>query len=131
MIREEFVTYSTAELLREKGFNEPCDYQYEVCDPERGAAMYNITDRSRYPQYYIDAPTQAMTMRWLREVHGTHIEIFGAVDTAGKSKRLFYFAIALLSQQHPNLDWVDEDTEYESYEEACEAAIRYCLKNLD
>lgn len=123
MIREEFVTYSIAKLLREKGFNEPCDYQYEVCDPERGAAMYNITDRSRYPQYYIDAPTQAMTMRWLREIHGIIIVIL--TDFTDDTLTFFYRTDTLNGYGPKHMDIF-----YNTYEEACEAAIRYTLENL-
>ena len=69
----------------------------------------------------ISAPTLQMAMKWLREVHNLHVDID---PSEGDWK--------------PNVvelkDWscVDDGSIpiCNSYEEACEAAIKYCIENL-
>ena len=71
MITEDYVSFETAKLLKEKGFNWNTDKQFNL---DKIVGDYNITDRSRYPERYLDAPTLQMAMKWLREVHNLHIQ---------------------------------------------------------
>lgn len=73
MIEESYVSFETARLLKEAGFDVPCYKQYS----ERGVQW----DAS-YPENFnaddwgCSCPTQALAARWLREAHGLFIEIF-------------------------------------------------------
>ena len=55
MIEESYVSFDTAKLLKEAGFDVPCRGGYHV-------------NRFRY-----EAPTQALAARWLRDVYNLHI----------------------------------------------------------
>ena len=70
MIEESYVSFETAKLLKEAGFDAPCYVQYS----DRGVQW----DAS-YPENFnaddwgYSCPTQALAARWLREVHGIHV----------------------------------------------------------
>lgn len=105
MITEDYVSFETAKLLKEKGFDEECQ-QY-------------------YGDYKYPCPTLQLVMKWLREVHSYNIEI----DTLGMME------LNNLSWRSAVIYLVNENECYcehgfDSYEEACEAAIRYTLENL-
>ena len=65
-------------------------------------------------------------MKWLREVHKLCITIIPKVtDDEGSGGCLWEWAVTyLLVPQSVSLEL------FESYEEACENAIRYCLEKL-
>ena len=73
MIKESYVSFETARMLKEAGFDCNCRKWYEQKDDkvlEWGAdadCNWNI-DKNDYSR-----PTQALAARWLREVHGIHV----------------------------------------------------------
>ena len=127
MITEDYVSFEVAKLLKEKGFDENTNCQYPVNGIHSGeVGEYNITDRSRNPENYIPAPTLQMAMKWLRKVH--HLEIYLEHDAIQEDNNWWYqigkFTKGCISILY------ESDTIYPSYEEACDAAIKYCLENL-
>ena len=70
--------------------------------------------------YYI--PTQAQVKKWLREVHSLWCEI------SWEGKGLWCMEVFSLMDEEFIPDSIVH--EIKSYEEACEAAIKYCLENL-
>ena len=72
--------------------------------------------------YYI--PTQSQVLKWLREVHKIYIEI--CTDKALNLKDIV-FRPAIFNKE---LNCLWESDNHPIYEEACEAAIKYCLENL-
>ena len=70
MIEESFVSFETAKLLKEAGFDVPCTSQYS----EKGVQW-----EAFHPENFNDddwgysCPTQALAARWLREEHGIHV----------------------------------------------------------
>jgi len=117
MITEDYVSFETAKLLKEKGFNWNTDKQYNL---DKIVSEYNITDRSRYPERYLDAPTIQMAMKWLREVHKIFISIQQHID----------MSYVWYSYEDGAPKGCDRESHNNTYEEACEEAIKYCLKNL-
>jgi hypothetical protein len=78
----------------------------------------------------IAAPTLQMAMKWLREVHNLHIEVY-------RTACGYLYIISKVptgSDLYNNGDAYDGDDEnsgqWTTYEKACEAAIKYCLENL-
>ena len=126
MITEDYVSFETSKLLKEKGFNEKCRAFYtvwfdeEVEGPkEDEAENWNIEPR------YFSAPTLQMAMKWLREVHNKSIEIRSQglkVTGAGWIVEIYNLVNQDEEFHHPYT--------FPTYEEACEAAIKYCLENL-
>jgi len=119
MIKETYVSFKTAILLKEKGFNGWCFGYYK---PNREFDTY-ITPRTyaEVEENYILAPTHQMAMKWLREVHHLLIKV------------IWTGYEGLFSGDIDNMyngDWANIDKEYSSYEEAVEESIKYCLTNL-
>ena len=127
MITEDYVSFETAKHLNEKGFKGEClgvyfpDGRFDIFDT---AFDYNLHNGNL--SHAINAPTLQMVMKWLREVHNIHVVPkfdFYARDYTGRiyddrrestGEKDDYIAIAGNS----------------TYEQAAEAAIKYCLENL-
>ena len=124
MITEDYVSFETAKLLKKKGFNWNTDKQFNL---DKIVGDYDITDRSRYPERYLDAPTLQMAMKWLRDVHHLVIQI-EFIDFLEHGEVWLYSIIERKTIKQ--LTGRDEDFTEHSYEEACEAAIKYCLEKL-
>jgi hypothetical protein len=126
-IAEDYVSFEVAKLLKEKGFDVYGDGSFgseteihrEYSPSGKIKALYNSKPhKDGYP-----APTHQMALKWLREAHNLHINIF-----------------VTWKDKIPHYQWsidnlITQDTTYdtpclEKYEEACEAAIKYCLTNL-
>ena len=129
MITEDYVSFETSKLLKEKGFDENCRAYYKVFPESRIAAIYHSSENrgvSEDDPNEILCPTLQMAMKWLREVHKLHIAILWDCG-AYIGKNSFYY----------HIDRMDNDENkgynkigFDSNEEACEAAIKYCLENL-
>lgn len=114
MIEEAYVSYETAKLLKEKGFDELCNKKYDGYKRIVPAGkMIELWQNSELDDE-CSAPTQQMAMRWLREVHNIKIMIRPYVD-------------GTYSYEILNGFWY---VNFNSYEDAAEAAIKYCLENL-
>ena len=134
MITEDYVSFETAKLLKEKGFDAeshthyyPCHYpdgsiqyhKYNRTAIKKNKTWYDIYSLKNLPKDHYLAPTLQMAMKWLREVH--KIDMW--VECHNSNRRYKGY---IHSEQRG-----DEALFYEdSYEEACEEAIKYCLENL-
>lgn len=126
MISEDFVSFETARLLKEKGFNEKV-----ICYYDDGGSL-NLNKfvefqccNQGYGSNIFAAPTLQMAMKWLREVHNIFVEISTSIDLNGN----YHFNYTILDKKckyirrrYTAFDW--------KYEDACEEAIKYCLVNL-
>lgn len=132
MITEDYVGFETAKLLKEKGFDAKCNKCYAYfadddiyCLNLKYPKSAQLLIENRYP-----CVTIQMTMKWLREIHnimispyamslGWYFEIFDLTkrDITG-CKPLYKVGIPY------KIDVLS------TYEEACETAIKYCLKHL-
>ena len=70
MITEQYVSFETARILKEAGFDEVCGTFY-VSGKGDTCLMYERNSRLDKGQY--SCPTQALATRWLREVHNLHV----------------------------------------------------------
>jgi len=120
MIAEDYVSFEVAKLLEEKGFNEACFafYNPEGMLIQSGIRLNNIQVGVVKGSY--SAPTLQMAMKWLREVHGLHVDI----DPLEGNWRTKIVELEDLCEVDRGISL------YGTYEEACEAAIKYCLENL-
>lgn len=135
-IEEDYVNFETAKLLKEKGFDsdevgclggfysERCYAYGHGIKTQSGQEVGIVYDDLRncdldYDEYL--RPTQAMAMKWLREVHKIFIE-----PKMSKNTFLWGYRVSISNGStvcfHTNI--------FNEYEEACEAAIKYCLENL-
>ena len=146
MITEDYVSFEVAKLLKEKGFNEDCLKVYingelkNVITKESIGECTHCYNSWLYPGD-ATAPTHQMAMKWLRETYKLHIEVEAlkpyVLDNTKKrtvpSDRVEFHASIIFTDQ-----WNDALEEfknigvgwYSTYEEAVEAALKYCLTNL-
>ena len=153
MISEDYVSLEIAKLLKEKGFKVWCrhcygldvrhngkpidvDEEYELKDAGReneieyvdGGRMYDYGCGNFNPGSPYAAPSLYVAMKWLREVHHIAISVYVFNrDVPLKEDNIIYtcdIATANMSSKEGHLRLVGP------YEEAAEAAIKYCLENL-
>ncbi len=129
MVTEDYVSFETAKLLKEKGFDESTNCQYPVCGIYIGeVGEYNITDRSRNPESYIPAPTLQMAMKWLREEKRLNCITDVSFNQNRNGETEYYFSVW---ENKPPYELLRESSQtFTTYEEACESAIRYTIENL-
>ena len=128
-ISEDYISFETAKLLKGKGFEYNPDESYWLIDADN--KMYWVSRIGAYD--YVDVPTesfqrpkngyrlvtQATAMKWLREVHHIFIRVIQSHIEYCTCE--IYYDIVKYHQFRES---------FNSYEEACEAAIKYCLENL-
>ena len=133
-ITEDYVSFETAKLLKEKGFNEYCYGYYFAKQFDVSKYKHNNVELA-FNAYA--APTHQMAMKWLREVHKLVIcaeignENFkGNTDYSNPDRWYWFFDIT--NEKGVVIDTESDfiSNEYATHEQACEAAIKYCLENL-
>ena len=130
MVKEDYVSFEVAELLKEKGFKGQGEHFYEDNKiTNHPNYWFRITPIERYEA--IEAPTLQMAMKWLREERKIGIEVNIIFDLNDDNKWYYEygFCILQLSGTYKKIAECDYDG-YKTYEEACEAAIKYVLENL-
>lgn len=115
---EDYVSFEVAKMLKEKGFDEKTLSYYEnniLCNGD----WY---EWNRSPLGHIAAPTHQMAMGWFRETH--KIDIIIDISDPSVKDRKYYCMIWDGNNNSYILDL------FNSYPEAVEAALKYCLENL-
>lgn len=130
MITENYVSFETAKLLKEKGFEVECDYLYvdgKLVRAQGCACNWNDGE-TLFTDYKNEcsAPTLQMAMKWLREVHSLYIDIVTSFSQDGICYTFSCSNTMDLIQGTKGTSY----HEYQTHEETCEAAIKYCLENL-
>ncbi len=132
MTREAYVSFEVAKLLHNKGF--------VMAIPEwnfvKGELKHhnNVDFLNNSIDDIIPDCTQQMAMRWLREAKG--LVILPDYNRRLYWPKPYYFHIYTVTGDNGGRDSdkapVDMYYKYyfHTYEEACEAAIKYCLENL-
>lgn len=133
MIQEDYVSFETAKLLEEKGFDEYCPKSYFKMDKTLTESGYSEWERVNE----IKAPTQSLVMKWLREVHNLHIMVncigkvnYDPIVQRFDGKDFEIEGVEVGTTRRINGKWENVRRGFKTYEEAVEAAIKYCLENL-
>ena len=122
MVTEQYCSFETAKLLKEKGFNG-YSFAYYTTDKKLNInckALTNaaIDDGITYCEF--SAPTHQMAMAWLRE---KEIDIIVFHEKLPMNR---YWARI---EKYPYTEFQQEPI-YSTYEEAVDAALKYALENL-
>lgn len=135
-ITEDYCDFETAKLLREKGFDEKTSHVYYYYEEDNGWTFEKLLPGDKFDKdKMIHCPTQALTMKWLREVHGIHINVFrypaAFSGDNNEQRKPWWFQYTLLKPiKEIDIDSHMTNDEFESAEEAMGYAIKYCLENL-
>lgn len=127
-LKEKLISFETAELAKEKGFDIPtlygCNHKgelqeyitYESYSP--GEPEVRINDFIRKWEYQL--PTQSLLQKWIREVHDVSIKIDDYYTNGGLR---FDYNVCELGSQEDNPVGI-----FETYEEALEIGLQEALK---
>ena len=133
-IKEDYVNFEIAKLLKEKGFDVYGDGSFnsgiEVFAEYSPSGTLNKCIASKPHQKACPAPTLQMAMKWLREVHHLYIQVM--LDSWACGGHMGYYVVIQNTTSDFEIMLQDalDNVFYDLYEQACEAAIKYCLKNL-
>lgn len=123
MIEEIYVSFDTAKMLKEAGFNVPCTSQYT-----EGKCIWNVGYPYNFNQdeFGYSRPTQALAARWLREVHRIAMGvIFVPSSVNGDVWQCFVGKM-------DDMVWIGDhemsDCKYATYEEAFEYGLKRGLE---
>jgi len=140
MIKEAYVSFEVAKLLKEKGFNELCGryYSSQFNEMRTVGDICMMSWNSISDEYeYISIPTHQMAMAWLREIYHLEINItFGFPFIDGKQQYKYFWSIVRVCDNHLEYPMDDPNSAYyneemaDSYEDAVEAALKYCLEKI-
>ena len=118
-IEDEYVSFETAKLLKEAGFDVPCTSQYT-----EGKCIWNVGYPYNFNQdeFGYSRPTQALAERWLREVY--NVAIYSLYDD--DMEKWFYVVDAFT--KNPVINGFQSGSEYDDYESAFEDGLREAIK---
>lgn len=151
MITEDYVSFETAKLLKERGFKEWCEHCYGVDVRHKGTSisfdeeyelksagledeieyveggyLYNFgCDNRKEDAKVWAAPTLSLAMKWLRKEHNIHIAVIVAYNHIPRR-----YEAHIMKLENIDDFILHQQVDFTSYEEACEAAIKYYLENL-
>ena len=120
MIEEDYVSFETAKLLKEKGFHQPVELFYSFSGKRGRATSYDWNQTSGDFQDY-SCITLWMAMKWLREKY-EYVVLF---DVSAWGSYDWYYVYRGNRYHYEEMTF-----NYNEIEEAAEAAIKYCLENL-
>lgn len=134
MITEDYVSFETAKLLKEKGFDERVKSYYTESGLEGYMLALKATKNTELGDGFISRPTLQMVMKWLREEHNKIIVPGISLDDR-TSSTISHYIVGIWYVPKNNggaLCFISPTPEngYSTYEEACEEAIKYVLENL-
>ena len=115
-MKEQLISFETAKLAKEKGFDLFTEYGYDKNGKEVNfPCCYN-----NYPVIdHYSAPNQSLLQKWLREKYNIHIDIYFIV-------LLFRYRIYnMINCECYKSSYKDE---FDSYEQALEQGLQEALK---
>lgn len=135
MVKEAYVSYEVAKLLKEKGFDEPCMFYYTA----KKTTGYRVPSENWNRGVYLSRPTLQMACAWLREEHDLHISTCPFENCSNDAEgnvcdRRSFWSFDICSVYDGQYIYQDYEqfrlSEFQTHEEAVEAALKYVLENL-
>ena len=126
-ITEDYCSYETAKLLKEKGFDELSTVFYSL-DGNDEITLYDYEPLRNSEIDGYAKVTHQLALKWLREVHDLHIIVY-PWQADNEEKASHWCCTVYRAFAHLGNDVYTNETP-KSYEEAIEAAVLYVLKNL-
>lgn len=140
-MQEQLITFETAKLAKEKGFNLNSHGYYSCDDPASGAIPNQLflrtwetwtkfgSEESQEGTLIYSAPTQALLQRWLREVHKINvipypIESFKNEIPIEELNPEYTYQLIVKGIK----TFITNDKIFESYEEAFETGLQEAFK---
>lgn len=112
-MKEQLITFETAKLAKEKGFNElvPNGFYYDGVE-----TWY----KDQYEDILILRPSQSLLQKWLRETKNIHIVVY--VFKNDKNRYCCDIVSDIFEED------LENDQSFDTYEEALEQALHQALE---
>ena len=127
----EFVNFSIAKKLKEKGFDKYCSRAYSEI------GCFNDTDTYKSSEeFYCYAPTISQVLKWLRDTHKLYASPCVIADYQDDWQYIntIYWSFIVVNIESGDSIYREydrcDDKRFDSYELAAIAGIKYCLDNL-
>ena len=117
MIKEAYCSFEVSKLLKEKGMDKEYFTHYIQKNNTDGTSEAATTC------------THQMAMKWLREEKNILIYAYPVIDLPVKDNYTFYWRWDGKKKRH-DAPHIGDKHNYESFEQAVEAALKYALENL-
>lgn len=117
-MRDELISFVTAKLAKEKGFNENCNYKYR-----KGGTLSDGKGFLSNLDIY-ESPTQSLLQKWFREEHDIHVLI--NVDQKDGIAIFSWIIFQPYKKYTPSVN--GDVVDYDTYEQALEIGLREALK---
>lgn len=82
-MQEQLITFETAKLAKEKGFNEMCKTAY---GRNADSLYYGNCTHKNSENIFLSAPTQSLLQKWLREVYDIEMYVRSTYKLNKKNK---------------------------------------------
>lgn len=125
-MKDELVSFKTAELAKEKRFDISPNHFYREID----GIVKVFEDYSDSTIFDTPAPTQSLLQRWLREKHGILVvPIYGYNDNPNWSVHIEVIELMKKDENSVLISGIDfQPTLFETYEDALETGLYESLK---
>jgi len=122
-MKNELISFETAKLAKEKGFNNAVDWGWYYDSRDSNLTWLDLGSYLNQKDFLYQATTQALLQRYLREVHGVNVWARPVYDQ--DFGRIIYLIAYLTSE-----DFIERESFafYESSEEALEKGLLEELK---
>ena len=125
MIGEQFVSFETAKMLKEAGFDVPCFNQYT----DRGTVWHcDCPENFNISQCATSCPTQELAARWLREKHRIVVDVTFIPPSVNGD--VWQYFIGEMDDMVWEGDFEPSDRRYKTYEEALEEGLKHGLESV-
>ena len=119
------VSFETAKLLKEKGFDEPCSTSWETQYSKEPTITVSITQKYRtstHPVGKLSAPTIAEVVMWIYDKHNIWISVDRYLDPEESEDFRYGYMIYYID------DYFGRG--YKTPSDSYQAGIEYAIKNL-
>ena len=140
-MEEQVINFKTAKLAKEKGFSsfsKEALAEFECVVDEcyiNKRLLFNQDGFDVKHELVIEAPTQSLLQKWLRDEHNIHIDMIGILNDIGNDGKYHPASYSCCINYFLKSDgeWAGQelccftDKSY-TYEQALETALQYALK---
>ncbi len=128
-MKDELISFETAKLAKEKGFDEQTNTFYD----EHGYKdkSFILNKNSNVAKSYTSAPTQSLLQHWLREEKQFYIDIGTGYNP--KTKNVGYSIEILIPSKEDvwmEMLYSSDNSAYDTYELALEDALQRSLNSI-
>jgi len=134
-MNEDYITFKTAKLAKEKGFNIQTRYYYDFIG-DIGSTSSTDQNWNKSKETIYSRPTQSALQKWLREKHKVFAE--SVVDQRGSANHRLETYFTCVIKYRRNLEFERRCgfgqmcyKTFPKYEEAIEEALYESLRQLD